>query len=83
MKEFPDERVSDVKYSVLGTEELGNFTIYNISHRIQDDVQVYQYYEIKTKLRRILPYIYMPYVLFKPDVTFFEFSVLIIIAPSK
>jgi len=56
MKEFLEERVSDLKYSVLDTQELGNFTIYSISHRMQNYVIIYQYYEIRTKRRRVLSY---------------------------
>jgi hypothetical protein len=41
MKEFPEERVSDVKCSVLDKQELGNFTIYNISGRMKNDVKMY------------------------------------------
>jgi hypothetical protein len=80
-----------VKYSVLNTQELGNFTIYSISRRMQNDVQIYQYYKIRTKLKGfchiyiyIYPYIYI-YAICTLQIrcNFFEFSILVVIAPSK
>jgi hypothetical protein len=42
MKEFSEEEISDLRESILDTQELGNFPICNISHWMLSDTIIYQ-----------------------------------------